>query len=133
MRIRVIASNLPTQSSLLTALRYEGLRPATLTVTRSPKVLNDMFSPFGAVVIEADAVNAAVLDSVRSALDGMRAMACQLLSTPVVVVVRSASAKERCSALDAGADDVLVAPAAKRDVENRVRTIHERMRRGNAA
>lgn len=133
MRIRLIASNRPTQSILLTALRNEGLTAYSVSITRPRKGLNEMVMPFGAIAIEAETVDAAVLDSVQSALDGMRAMASQLLSTPVVVVVKRASAKDRCNALDAGADDVLVAPDAPGDIETSAKAVHDRMRTRRAA
>lgn len=128
MLVKVMASNRPVRSSLLTALRYEGLRPQAQTISRLPMMLNDSFSPFGAVAIKAHGVDTSVLDGVRSALDGMRAMACQLLTTPVLVVVNSASARDWCAALDAGADDVVIGPQSDRDMQARVQAIHDRIR-----
>ncbi|SFK15149.1 winged helix-turn-helix domain-containing protein [Falsiroseomonas stagni] len=120
MRILVVASTLPAGHRLKVALGHEGLMVDTVALDDDPGAVAAQTGPYDAILIEAAGLSHAVIA-------GIRAVARQRLGVPVVVLVASATPESESEALDAGADDVLMAPMAITTLVVRLRALQRRM------
>lgn len=120
MRILVVASSQPAGHRLQTALGHEGLAVETVRLEADTAAVAARTGPYDVILIEAAGLTQAVTGAIRS-------LARQRLSVPIVLLVASATPEAEAEALDAGADDVLIAPMPISTLIVRLRSLQRRM------
>jgi len=86
----------------------------------------------GLEALLSDTFDAAVLDfamPTRDGIDFLRAARTENIDTPVLIVSERKAIEDRVRALDAGADDYLIAPFAEAELAARIRALLRRGRR----
>ncbi|NKC29491.1 winged helix-turn-helix domain-containing protein [Falsiroseomonas selenitidurans] len=120
MRILVVASNPLSGQRLRSSLAHEGLMADLVGLDEDPCETARQSGPFDAVLIESASLAPHVLCALRN-------LARQRLGIPLVMLVGAATPEQEAEGLDAGADDVLLAPMPMMSLVVRLRSLQRRM------